>query len=134
MAWGWEGGFWWGKCPLKGVQQASYSVIPHSGLWDEARISEETSRWNEPLLAQLMEGRPGNGSESRSLVSISGGGVEIPAAIVEEKAVLIRLFNAEGNAAERTVSFHVAPARVELVELDGQVVRQLTVRPLTAGR
>src|SRR5258708_36192840 len=70
MASGWEGGFWWGKRPLKGVQQASYSVIPHSGLWDEARISEETSRWNEPLLAQLMEGRPDKGSESRSVISV----------------------------------------------------------------
>ena len=42
MAWGWEGGFWWGKCPLKGVQQASYAVIPHGGLWDEATDVEYT--------------------------------------------------------------------------------------------
>ncbi len=32
MGWGWEGGFWWGKCPLNGVQESRYAVIPHAGF------------------------------------------------------------------------------------------------------
>ena len=30
MGWGWEGGFWWGKCPLSGTQQVSYALVPHA--------------------------------------------------------------------------------------------------------
>ena len=59
MGWGWEGGFWWGKCPLRGTQQVSYALIPHTGAWDEARISRESCCWNEPLLAQIVDGQPG---------------------------------------------------------------------------
>ena len=62
------------------------------------------------------------------LVSVSGGGVEIPTLLVEDRSVWIRLFNGEGDAAERTVSLQFAAARVDLVELDGRVVRQLPVR------
>ena len=74
MGWGWEGGFWWGKCPLRGTQQVSYALIPHTGAWDEARISRESCCWNEPLLAQIVDGQPDNTAHSRSLVSVSGAG------------------------------------------------------------
>jgi alpha-mannosidase len=111
------------------VHEAKYALIPHAGLWDEARLSEEAARWNEPLIAQLMEGRPAPQSESRSLVSVSGGGVEIPALLVEDRSIWIRLFNAEGDSAERIVSLGF-PARVDLIELDGRPVRQLPVRRL----
>jgi alpha-mannosidase len=128
LGWGWEGGFWWGKCPLKGVQQASYAIIPHRGIWDEARLSQESACWSEPVIAQLMDGRPAPGDESSSLVRVSGGGVEIPTILVDGSHLLIRLFNAEGDAAERTVSLRIKPSRVDVVELDGRAMRQLEVR------
>ena len=134
LAWGWEGGFWWGKCPLRGVHQASYAILPHTGLWDEARLSEETTRWNEPLIAQLMDSGPAQQADSRSFVTVSGRGIEISAAVVEDRSVSIRLFNGEGDASERTVSLQAAPTRVELVELDGRVIRQLPVRRASNGR
>jgi hypothetical protein len=46
----------------------------------------------------------------------------------------VRLFNGEGDAAERTVSLDVRPLRVDLVELDGRAVRQLDVRRGSGGR
>jgi alpha-mannosidase len=134
MGWGWEGGFWWGKCPLRGTQQVSYALIPHTGSWDEARISNESSRWNEPLLAQIVDGQPRNTDHSRSLVSVSGQGIEIPALLFQGRNLSVRLFNGEGDAAERTVSLGVRPLRVDLVELDGRVVRQLEVRAGSGGR
>ncbi len=48
--------------------------------------------------------------------------------------LLVRLFNAEGNDAERTVSLDVQAARVELVELDGRVIRELPVQMGAEGR
>ena len=134
IGWGWEGGFWWGKCPLKGVAQIGYAIIPHAGTWDEARLSEESSRWSEPLAAALMDGVPKAETHSRSLISVSGGGVEIPTVMVDGRRLLIRLFNGEGDASERTVSLHAKPARVDVVELDGRVSRTLNVQRGSDGR
>lgn len=134
MGWGWEGGFWWGKCPLRGTQQVSYAVVPHTGAWDEARISRDNCCWNEPLMAQIVDGQPDKTAHTRSLVSVSGGGVEIPALLFQGRNLLVRLFNGEGDAAERTVSLDVRPRRVDLVELDGRAVRQLEVLRGSGGR
>jgi alpha-mannosidase len=134
LGWGWEGGFWWGKCPLKGVQQMNYGIVPHAGPWDVAHLSEESARWNEPLMAAMMNGDAAAESRTQSFVAVSGGGVEIPTMIVDGRHTLIRLFNAEGDAQERTVSLHAQPSRVELVELDGRVSQTLTAQRTREGR
>jgi hypothetical protein len=134
MGWGWEGGFWWGKCPLRGTQQVNYALILHTGTWDEARISRESTFWNEPLLAQIADGQPADTAGSRSLVSVSGEGIEIPALLFHGRNLSVRLFNGEGDAAERTVSLGVRPLSVDLVELDGRVVRRLEARAASGGR
>jgi alpha-mannosidase len=133
LGWGWEGGFWWGKCPLKGVQQMSYAIVPHKGRWDEARISQWNTRWNEPLLTQLSEGPPQQSGQG-SHVTVSGGGIEVPTLMVEGSNLLVRLFNAEGDGQERTISFASEPSRVELVELDGRTVQRLDLRKSADGR
>lgn len=127
MGWGWEGGFWWGKCPLRGTQEVGYALVPHTGKWDEAGISRENGAWNDPLVAQIVDGDPAPAG-AQSLVSVAGSGIEIPTLLFEGKNMLVRLFNAEGDAAERAVSLGVKPRRAEVVELDGRVSRRLDVR------
>ncbi len=134
LAWGWVGSYYTGKSPLSGDQQVSYALIPHAGAWDQAKLSEACARWSEPLLTQLMRGEPAPGDQTRSLVAVSGGGVETPAVLVDGDDLLVRLFNAEGDDAPRTVSLAVKPSRVELVELDGTVIRQLDLAPAPGGR
>ena len=134
IGWGAEGGFWWGKCPLRGVQQIAYGILPHRGLWDEAGLWEETSRWGEPVVTQLMEGSKGSTAAARSMLEVSGSGVEVPTMLVDGRALLIRLFNAEGWEGERTVSFAARPQRVNAVELDGRILRRLDIRRGASGR
>ncbi|MDQ2777397.1 MAG: hypothetical protein M3Y57_21135 [Acidobacteriota bacterium] len=126
LAWGGEGGFWWGKCPLKGIQQVNYGIVPHRGAWDEAGISSENARLCEPPLAALMRGQS-KASEPRSLVQIGGRGVEIPTALIDGSSLIVRLFNAEGDADERSLSIAVKPERAYLVELNGRNIKQLPV-------
>lgn len=138
MAWGWEGGFWWGKRPLNGVQQVSYALMPHKGAWDEAGVSRENAAICEPLMARLMPGASNPNASHKeaakvSFVQISGDGIEIPTVLVNASSVDVRLFNAEGDAAERHISFVRRPLRVDLVELHGQVIRRLPVENV-AGR
>lgn len=134
MGWGWEGGYWWGKCPLRGTQQIHYALTPHGGMWDQARISRESACWNEGLTAQLVDGAPSDASNARSLISVSGDGIEVSAMLIQSDALSVRLFNAEGDDSPRAVRFGVRPARVELVELDGRAVRQLDVRRASNGQ
>jgi len=135
LGWGWEGGFWWGKCPLRGTQQMSYAVLPHRGAWDVARVSREACCWNEPLLAQLMDGKPSDNEEaSRSILSVGAEGLEVSSMVIDGPHLIFRLFNAEGDAAERTVSLGFEPVRVDLVELDGRRIRRLDGRRAPGGR
>jgi alpha-mannosidase len=134
MGWGWEGGFWWGKCPLRGTQQIRYALAPHAGAWDQAQISRESACWNEALTAQIVDGESAPAAASRSLVTVSGQGIEIPALLMEPGALCVRLFNAEGDGSQRLISFSVRPSRVELTELDGRVIRELEVRRTSSGR
>ena len=127
LGWGWEGGFWWGKCPLKGVQEVNYGVVPHSGVWDEAGISNENARFCEPPVAQIVGGERPKRLETNSLIDISGSGIEIPTLLMDGKSLLVRLFNAEGDAEERVLSMAIKPERVHLVELNGRMIRQLHV-------
>ena len=133
LAWGWEGGFWWGKRPLKGIQQVNYGLVPHSGIWDEAAISKENAAFCEPLLAQLMPGTPSGDKHAKSLVNVSGSGIEVPTLMMDDGHLLIRLFNAEGDSSERTVALASKPSRVDLVELDGRAIRQLPIGKTANG-
>jgi alpha-mannosidase len=130
LGWGWEGGFWWGKCPLRGVQQVNYGLVPHSRKWDEAGVSNENARFCEPPVAQIMKGEPLKRSEARSLVHISGNGIEIPTLLMDGTGLLVRLFNAEGDAEERVLSTAIKPERVHLVELNGRTNRELQIESL----
>jgi alpha-mannosidase len=134
LGWGWEGGFWWGKRPLQGTTQISYSLVPHQGLWDEAGLWQETSRWHEPLIPFLLDGAPPANSDARSLIRPDTHGIEIPTIQVEGDRALVRLFNAAGPDSEFAVSFALRPGRVELVELSGKLIRELPVRRAADGR
>ena len=127
LAWGAEAGFWWGKRPLDGTQQIRYAVVPHTGRWDEAHISELNSRWKEPLLARIMDGAARREGERLSFLEADEG-LEIPTVLVNDGHLLVRVFNAEGSDAPHAVSFGVRPTQVELVELDGRTIDNL---PLT---
>ena len=82
----------------------------------------------------MVDGDAGPSPSTPSLVNVTGGGIEIPAVLYQGRAMLLRLFNAEGDGEERTLSLGVKPSQVELVELDGRVIRQLDVRRAAGGR
>ncbi|MGH9845744.1 MAG: glycoside hydrolase family 38 C-terminal domain-containing protein, partial [Blastocatellia bacterium] len=134
LGWGWSGGCVQRKCPLKGPRQMKYAVVPHTGIWNEARLSEENARWVEPPITQLMDGGPPDGSGTRSFLAISGTGIEVPTMLSDGSRLLVRLFNAEGDETERIISLDARLRRAELVELDGRSVRQLPMRTASDGR
>ncbi|MGC2401421.1 MAG: glycoside hydrolase family 38 C-terminal domain-containing protein [Acidobacteriaceae bacterium] len=132
LGWAWEGGFWWGKHPLRGEQQVSYGIIPHQGRGDQALISQEHNRYSEPLVTQLVAGD--RSEPDFSLIQINPAGVEVSTMLIESEHTLIRLFNAESSQVDHVVSFANRPAKVQVVELDGRPVRDLKSQEGAGGR
>jgi alpha-mannosidase len=127
LAWAWEGGFWWGKHPLRGPLEMSYAIVPHQGAWDAARISEECGRYSEQLVSQLVEGTPAGIDSSYSLLQLDSRGIQVSTLLVEGDAILVRLFNADSNESAHVVSFPNRPKQIEIVELDGRISQILTI-------
>jgi alpha-mannosidase len=121
MAWGWDGGFWWGKCPLNGLQEMRYAIIPHSGTWQEASLWTEDAERSEPLLSRVAYWsnalRKDNG---KSLIEIETPGVQLSAMTASGHDLLVRIFNAESNGQEHTIRVALPASSIELVELDGR--------------
>jgi alpha-mannosidase len=126
MGWGWDGGFWWGKCPLRGLQEMKYALVPHAGLWDSAELWREAAEWSEPLLARVT---PGSVDHRRgdSLLRVDNPGVQLTSLVVRGRDLFARFFNAGSPNEQHNISINMRPTAVEIVELDGRVIETLTV-------
>jgi alpha-mannosidase len=134
LGWAWEGGFWWGKHPLRGEQKISYAIVPHEGRWDHAGISQESSRFCESPVSALVDGGIAESDQSFSLLKIDSPGVEVSAMLIEEQQLIIRLFNAESQKSEHVVSFKSSPKYVKTIELNGAVKQDLELHAVGEDR
>lgn len=112
-------GLWGMDYKITEALNMRYALIPHTGTWDEAQISAESTFWNEPLV-----GVYGYGFEpkDRSFVSGDQSGLEITASKVDHDAVLLRLFNAEGTSGSQQLILDFPVEGVEEVLLNGEKV------------
>lgn len=118
LGWGGDGGYWWGKCSLDGMQELRYSIIPHRGRWEQAALWRETAEWSEPLLARISsaagETMPGG------LVHIETPGVYLSASFMSGQELYLRFFNAENPQPNHQIRFGVRFKSIEVVELGGE--------------
>jgi alpha-mannosidase len=119
LGWGWDGGYWWGKCPLNGVQESRYAVIPHAKRWDKAQLWRHSTERDEPLLGRVSLSK--QEATSRKLVRIDSPGVYLTTSYVDRGDLFLRLFNAESDNNEHEVLLGMHCKSIELVELDGRV-------------
>ncbi len=131
MAWGWDGGFWWGKCPLNGVQEVSYAIVPHAGRWENAALWKHTLEMSEPLMARLSSAPPKK--THPALVRIGSEGVYLTALISSGSDILLRFFNAESTHEEHELTLGLQPRSLQLVELDGRVIHSIRPSLLQGG-
>lgn len=127
-------GLWGRKYRIKGPTELSYALVPHAEKWDKAALWSESDRWNEPLVTAVMKGSQDLQSARKSLVSVAGSGWEIPAMTLDKGALAVRLFNAEGDAAPRKITFDGRAQSVRLVRLNGETINDLAMHVDPAGR
>ena len=116
-------GLWGRSYRVSTPMNANYALIPHAGRWDEAGIWSESDCWDQPLITSVTHSIAG--ASRKSLVSLSGTGWEISAMTRAGKDLLVRFFNAEGNAAPKRITLDGHADLVELVGLDGHEMGRL---------
>jgi len=121
FAWGGDAGFWWGKCPLEGLQEMNYAIVPHEGDWESAGLSRLSALRQEPLMARLASGSRGK----LELIRLSDPKVEVSAMYIEKDKLWVRLFNGSASGRDCLLYAHDQLANAEIAELDGRVVRAL---------
>lgn len=118
-------GLWARDYRVEGPTKVRYALVPHVGRWNTASLPSLSASWQEPALGVLAGGGL---TSSQSFVDPGDSGWLVPAMFERDDAIFIRLFNANGVASVRSLKLGFDADRVELVELDGRVIRKLPVR------
>lgn len=124
MAWGWDGGYWWGKRQLKGDHRLSYTIVPHAGDWRQGDIWHE---YQKTLHFPVVQRIAGEVPICRFPASITvHNPVELSATYLDDDGRLIlRLFNPGVTTFARAEIASGAVRKVELIELDGTSICEL---------
>jgi alpha-mannosidase len=127
-------GLWGRDYSLRGPTDVNYALVPHSGNWEQSAIWAENDAWNEPLLAQSFQPGTTPAATAKSLLSMDRGGWEVPTMRRENGKTYIRLFNASAETARRNLTYDGPASKVELVQLNGDLLREIPVKKDAAGR
>ena len=121
MAWGWDGGFWWGRRQLKGDHELVYAIMPHDGDWQDGGVWHEYQKMIHPPISQRIAGIT-YAPQLRELISV-GRPVEMSAAYLDKDGrMMARLFN-PGKPVNAAVEIDAGAAGlVEITELDGKEI------------
>jgi alpha-mannosidase len=126
-------GLWGRNYRITGPLDVIYAIIPHAGSWDHAEIWTESDSWNQPLVAAIMNASPDLSDYRKSLIDVTGTGLEVPAVMFQGNDLIVRIFNAEGNAATKEIIYNGNARKVQLVELNGEVAGDLKMQKNKTG-
>lgn len=119
------GGLWGPDYKITGPLKMKYALIPHRGKWDKASVASGSDCWNEPLLCSY---HPSAKLETKSFVDLQNTGYQVSAAQLKDGKIVLRLFNAEGDSAQRKVAFDIPLSGVEEVDLNGNRIEKKKVK------
>ncbi len=123
-------GLWGRDYRVDGPTEVRYAILPHAGRWDAAGVPAFAASWQEPVLGALARDAGGR----RSLIEPLQAGWMVPALFEQDGALYVRLFNAAGDDAPGDLGLGFEAGKIELVELDGRVIKELQPVVADTGR
>ncbi|MDD6027149.1 MAG: alpha-mannosidase, partial [bacterium] len=117
-------GLWGRNYLIDRSTQVKYSLMPHTGTWQKAKVSEKSDCINEPLQAIIIND---DKLLSKSYVKLPEG-VMVSAANVVDNSVVIRLYNASGITGKKRVSLGVAAKSLTEIDLLGNEVSEIRAK------
>ena len=127
------GGLFFRNYKLDGPTHVTYALLPHAGMWDKSELWTEGEKINEPLMAVNI-GSNLSKEKSKSLIEMNGKGWELTSMVIDGKDLLMRIFNAEGDAKPQKIVFGCKADAVMLVELSGSTLKELKMEKEKNGK
>ncbi len=118
-------GLWGPDYQITGPLKMKYAIIPHRGKWDEASVSTASDCWNEPLLFSFHSSGE---ADSKSFIDLHDTGYQISSAQLQDRKIILRLFNAEGDFSNRKITFHIPLSCIEEVDLNEKSIERKEIR------
>ncbi|WP_323402112.1 glycoside hydrolase family 38 C-terminal domain-containing protein [Proteiniphilum sp.] len=114
----------WGRnYRTHGPTKIRYALLPHSGNWETGSVEKASGQWNEPMVAQLTP--HSTGVPDMSLLETVGDNLEISSMTVENKNLLIRIYNTSSRDTAREIILNYSVGKIEQVDLNGNLIREL---------
>ena len=107
--------------------------MPHRGDWQQANLWQHAERHAEPFFPMLIDGKSLVDSPNRSLIKLSGDGVQLSSMRHEGRALEVRLFNARTTTSHCQLTCTFRATHAHVVDLKGSIESTLAVRPTSSG-
>jgi alpha-mannosidase len=128
-------GLWGRDYSIRGPTEVHYALVPHSGGWRNSGVWTAACDWNEPLVASAFSRNPAKKEVAeQSLLTLPSAEWEVPTMRVRDGKILVRLFNPLAKLGPGTLIYAGPASRVELVELDGRSIKEVSVKKDQKGR
>lgn len=118
-------GLWGRNYTITGPLDVGYALVPHGHRWDRAGLWQESDNWNRPLGVTVTNSELSPGDYRKSLIDATGTGLELAGTYFQGNDLIVRVFNAEGDASPKTLRYNGHADKIQLVELDGSVKADL---------
>ncbi|MGQ8334994.1 glycoside hydrolase family 38 C-terminal domain-containing protein [Sunxiuqinia sp. A32] len=123
----------WGRnYRIHGPTHMRYALIPHANNWEEAEIESESSKWNEPLIGQIITSS--NEPAQRSLLDVEDKNLHVSATTVDGKDLLVRFYNTSSDNKKQKVTLNCNADKIELVDLNGKVIDSIQAKKEGNGK
>lgn len=103
----------------QGYHQFTYSLLPHSGSFQDAGVVRAAAELNVPVIAVATDAHSGKLAATCGFLDCDNPAVVIETVKPAEdgKGIIVRLYEAHGSHAQATLAFAQAPKSVEHVNL-----------------
>jgi len=124
-------GLWGRDYKISGPTTINYSILPHAGKWDKSHIWTAGTTREEPLIVVGSNNKLQQNKSVGSFIKMDKPGFEISSMTFSHDTLLVRIFNAEGDALPRKIIINSKIKKIQLVELSGALKENL--RMVAAG-
>ena len=121
-------GLWGRDYKINGPTTINYAILPHTGKWDKSHTWTTGTTLAEPMIAVVSNTKPRQKNVAGSYITIDKPGFGVSSMTFSGDTLLVRLFNAEGDALPRKIVFGGKIKKVQLIELNGKVKGDVKMR------